>query len=197
MTRSTRTPSPQEKSRTPGKSRELQKSRGLQPARPFKTGKRTVQRALIAIAILATATVWTNAQPQEEPTKTDRSSVRFIALDIYIDSGETPLAAYQFELTAEAGQFKIVGLEGGEHTAFAKPPYYDKKALSDSKTNHDRVIVAAFDTGDDLPTGNTRVARVHVQITGEPTPDFAVKLTVAASEDGETLDAIATCSQGK
>jgi len=188
MTRSARTSSPSKKSR--GLSRRA-------GTRTFKTSKRTIQRALAATAILATATVWTNAQPQEEPTQTERTSVRFIALDIYIDSGETPLAAYQFELTADSGSFKIVGLEGGEHTAFAKPPYYDKKALSDSRANHDRVIVAAFDTGDDLPTGNTRVARVHVQITREPTPDFAVKLIVAASDDGEPIDATATCLQGK
>ncbi len=195
------------------------KSRGLQPARMCGTSVRTTQRAsgapplpgvgdgppnrsiiartsVAAAIILATATVWTNAQPQEELTPTDKPNVRFIALDIHIDAGETPLAAYQFELTAAAGDFKIVGLEGGEHTAFAKPPYYDKKALSDSTANHDRVIVAAYDTGDDLPTASTRVARVHVQITGEPTPDFTVKLIVAASAGGETLDATATCSQG-
>jgi len=177
-------------------------SRGVPPSLPGVAdglpGRSVIgQTSLVAAIILATATVWTYAQPQEESTQAGHPTVRFISLDIHIDSGDTPLAAYQFELTAATGQFKIVGLEGGEHTAFAKPPYYDKKALSDSTKDHDRVIVAAFDTGDDLPTGSTRVARVHVQITWEPTPDFAVKLIVAASDDGEPLDATVTCSQGK
>lgn len=172
-------------------------SRGLGPARTCQSRPRKFPLVLLATAILAVAAVWTRAQPQAPSARANKPNHRFIALDVHIDSGDVPLAAYQFELTAETGSFKIVGLEGGEHAAFADPPYHDKKALSESQGRHDRVIVAAFDTGADLPTGNTRVARVHVRITGGPMPEFVVKLIVAASDDGETIEAVATCSQGK
>ena len=106
---------------------------------------------------------------------------RFEWVDVYLDSGDAPLAAYQLELTAESGTFQIVGVEGGEHAAFVEPPYYDPAALQ-----HDRVILAAFSTGDDLPTGSTRVARVHVMIEGER-PSYVATLTVAATADGGSI----------
>lgn len=107
---------------------------------------------------------------------------RFTAVDVYVDSGDEPLAAYQFELTATAGEFRIVGVEGGSHIAFAEPPYYDPAALM-----QDRIIIASFNTGDDLPTGRTRIARIHVQIVGNQEPTFVVELDVAASADGSAL----------
>ncbi|MCP4593683.1 MAG: hypothetical protein GY842_23350, partial [bacterium] len=69
------------------------------------------------------------------------------------------------------------------------PPYYDPEALT-----QDRVIIAAFDTGADLPTGRNRVAQIHVQIRGNRTPDYVVQLHVAASTDGEPIEASATAS---
>jgi hypothetical protein len=44
-------------------------------------------------------------------------ATRFRAVDIFVDSTNKPLAAYQLEFTASAGA-KIVGIEGGEHAAF-------------------------------------------------------------------------------
>ena len=70
------------------------------------------------------------------------AAVRFEYIDIYIDSGDVPLAAYQFELTDAGGSIKIVGIEGGEHEAFATPPYYDPKALKNN-----RVIWVAIGNG--------------------------------------------------
>ena len=131
------------------------------------------------------------AVPAEQPPVTQAESqpaVRFDAVDIYIDAGDEPLAAYQFELTAETGAFKVVGVEGGEHPAFAeKPPYYDPAAL-----NQGRIIIAAFNTGDDLPNGKARVARVHVQIVGNQDPQYNVQLRVAATVDGEEISAAAS-----
>jgi len=118
--------------------------------------------------------------------------VRFAWVDIYLDSGDVPLAAYQFELAAETGSFRIVGVEGGEHPAFAAPPYYDPAALA-----HDRILIAAFSTDDDLPTGHTRVARIHVQIAGDGTPDYVVKLTVAATADGSEIPAAVAAVAGE
>ena len=137
---------------------------------------------LLGFGVVAIAGVLVHAQERRPVGNASQPTVRFAAVDVYFDSGDAPLAAYQFELSALAGVFKIVGIEGGEHPAFTEPPYYDPKALS-----QDRIIIAAFNTGDDLPTGKTRVARIHVQIVGNAAPTFDVKVIVAASADGESV----------
>lgn len=129
------------------------------------------------------------AEPGEAPA---RPSVRFEAVDVYVDSGDQPLAAYQFELAAETGEITIVGIEGGEHPAFKDPPYYDPAALS-----KDRIIIAAFNTGRELPSGKTRVARLHVQVTGEAEPEYVVRLEVAASAEGKKITATVSSAKGE
>ncbi len=110
--------------------------------------------------------------------------VRFEFIDVYVDSGDAPLAAYQFELTDSAGSIKIVGIEGGEHDAFATPPYYDPKALKNN-----RVIIAAFSTADDLPAGRTRVATVHVQVEFDVIPEIKINLETAGDVQGNEINA--------
>ncbi len=82
------------------------------------------------------------ARQVEQDIPTTQSNVRFAPLHIYLDSGNKPLAAYQFELKADAAQIKIIGVEGGQHKAFEEAPYYDPTALA-----NERVIIAAFNTG--------------------------------------------------
>ena len=147
--------------------------------------RRHVAVVLICMVALAGAAAQ-EAAPEAGP------AVRFEAVDVYVDSGTGALAAYQFELAAEVGEVKIVGIEGGEHAAFTDPPYYDPAALA-----HNRVIIAAFNTGADLPTGNTRVARIHVQVTGAEAPQYAIKLHVAASGDGKEIQATASVTGGE
>jgi hypothetical protein len=130
-------------------------------------------------AVLGLGLVLTAAQAP--PSETQPAGVRFEWLDFYIDSGDAPLAAWQFELSGDVDTFQIVGIEGGDHVAFAQPPYYDPAALR----NH-RVILAAFSTDESLPTGRTRVARVHVMIEGDQ-PKYLVDLTVAATADGSEI----------
>ena len=113
-------------------------------------------------------------------------SVRFTTVDIRIDPAGKPLAAYQVEFVADASRVKLVGIEGGDAKAFAQPPYYDPAALSQS-----RVIVAAFNTGKELPHASFRAARLHVQITGSQAPKWEAKLIVAAGADGEKIPAAA------
>lgn len=125
-------------------------------------------------------------QPEAQPP------VRFKAVDVYVDSGDEPLAAYQFEFAAETGEIKIVGIEGGEHAAFKEPPYYDPAALSKNT-----IIIAAFNTGQNLPRDKTRVARLHVQVMGEAEPEYVVKLEVAASPEGKKIAASATLEKGE
>ncbi len=118
--------------------------------------------------------------------------MRFVYVDVFIDAGDQPLAAYQFELSAAQGEIKIVGVEGGDHPAFAEPPYYDPKALQ-----NDRIIIAAFDTDTDLPTGKTRIARVHLAIIGNQKPDYVVELSVAATTDGSEIPATTAIAEGE
>ncbi len=110
--------------------------------------------------------------------------IRFAPVHIYIDPGDKPLAAYQFELTARTGQIKIVGVEGGEHPAFKEAPYYDPAALM-----NDRIIIAAFNTGTDLPHGRTRIATIHLQILGDAEPQYELKLVTVADDNGQRIPA--------
>ena len=127
------------------------------------------------------------------PAPAGAPAVRFSFLDVYLDVGAKPLAAYHVELTPTGGDVVLTGLEGGEHAAFGDAPYYDPAALHQAKS---RVIVAAFNTGADLPHGKTRVARLHLQVTGPAEPAWATKLQVAASSDGKPIDAKITVSAG-
>lgn len=146
--------------------------------------------SLLALLVGAAFAVWAQesaSQPQET-----RPAMRFTYVDVFIDSGDQPLAAYQFELKATKGEVKIVGVEGGEHPAFADPPYYDPKALQ-----NDRIIIAAFNTGDDLPTGKTRVARVHLVMSENQTPKYVVELSVAATTDGSVIAVTTRAVEGE
>jgi hypothetical protein len=112
------------------------------------------------------------------------AKVSFAPVAVYIDSGDKPLAAYQFEFKAVKGEIKIVGVEGGESKAFHEPPYYDPKALMNN-----RIIIAAFNTGKDLPIGKTRITTLHLQIIGDVSPEYEAKLVAAATADGQEISA--------
>ena len=98
---------------------------------------------------------------------------RFVAVDLYADTGGRPLVAWQIELECNA---KIVGVEGGE-----KPPYYDPAALQSG-----RIILASFTTEPNPPAGRVLVARVHLQETGKT--DYTAKLMAAASPGGARIE---------
>jgi hypothetical protein len=132
------------------------------------------------------------AQQSGQDYPTPQTGVRFAPLHIYIDSGSKNLAAYQFELKAVAGQIKIVGVEGGQHEAFKEAPYYDPAALA-----NDRIIIAAFSTGINLPKGRTRIATIHLQITGDAEPKYELKLTVAADADAKEIPAEISFEKGE
>lgn len=126
--------------------------------------------ALVA-ALLAVPSVAAASDP--EP--------RFRPLDVFIDSGSTPLAAYQIELKVISGDAQIVGVEGGEHQAFKKPPYYDSKALMGG-----RIILAAFSTAANLPSGRYRIFTVHVRESG-PEPTYELIVQAAADAKAKPL----------
>jgi len=118
--------------------------------------------------------------------------VRFAPLHIYIDSDNQKLAAHQFELSATKGHVKIVGVEGGEHKAFSEPPYYDPAALA-----KDRIIIAAFNTSSDLPTGRTRIATLHLQIIGDVEPEYETNLIISSDAEGKELSAKLSLEKGE
>jgi len=132
------------------------------------------------------------AQQSEQDYSTAQSGVRFAPLHIFIDSGKISLAAYQFELKATAGQIEIVGVEGGRHKAFKEAPYYDPAALAKN-----RIIIAAFNTGSDLPKGRTQIATIHLQITGETEPEYELILNVAGDADGKKIPAEISFEKGE
>lgn len=138
--------------------------------------------ALIPIAILSNAETQALAAPETS---------RFIAYDVIIDSGDAGLAAYQLEFDGGAGTL-LVGIEGGGHNAFSEPPAYDPAAL-----RGERAIIAAFNTGNDLPTGATRVATLHLMVRGDTDRTPTITLHAAADRAGVELDAGASVMQHK
>ncbi len=126
------------------------------------------------------------------PLLADKSeTIKFIPLHVYIDSGSQPLAAYQFELNA-SDNVKIVGIEGGQHPSFNSPPYYDTKAIMNQ-----RIIIADYSTNQDLPTGKSRIATLHLQVSDTQTPYFETQLTIAGNENGQPIDGIISTERGE
>ncbi len=121
-----------------------------------------------------------------QQVSTNEAAVRFCAVDVYVDSGAAPLAAYQLEFSVAGGAAKIVGIEGGEHPAFAEPPYYDPTAMQ-----NDKVIIAAFNTApaSQLPRGKTRIATIHLRTTSAAELQYESKLEAAADSNGKRIPA--------
>ncbi len=109
-----------------------------------------------------------------EATATPAS--RFVTVGIVVDSGKDDLAAYQVEVVT-TGTAQFVGVAGGEHPAYAAPPYFDPAAIRSGN----RVIVAAFSRDTNLPTGATKVAELQVREVGPVT--YTARLMAAARPD--------------
>ena len=148
--------------------------------------KKLMLAAGITLCLVAAALA--EAGMEERPAGT---GARFEAVDVYVDPAGQPLAAYQFELTARGADVKIVGVEGGEHAAFKEPPYYDPAALMGG-----RVIIAAFNTGHDLPRGRTRVATVHLRVVGGEA-QYGIVLEAAAADGGGEIPAEISVQKGE
>lgn len=110
-----------------------------------------------------------------------RQEPKFVAYDVFIQTGDQALAAYQFELIGDASRAKIVGVEGGEGP-FAPAPYYDPAALQGG-----RIIIAAFTLDEKPPAGKVRVARVHMHESAAV--EYTPGLMVAAGPDKQALQA--------
>jgi len=145
-------------------------------------------RPATALLVLGLAVATADAVRADAP---DAARVRFVRVAIYIHSGVRALAAWQVEVVVRAGDVEVVGVEGGEHPAYAEPAYYDPAAL-----RQHRLVLAAFDTGTNLPTGRTRVATLHLMVRGAAAPELEARLVVAADPDGRSFDAAVTIEDG-
>ncbi len=124
-----------------------------------------------------------SAWPQAADT-----DIRFAALEIFLETAE-PLAAWQFELRESSGRMRVVGVENGESDVFGDAPYYDLEAVSGGTA--DRIIVADYslNAADELPTGRSRVATIHVRLQGAAVPDYVLNLVTAGGASGEPIQA--------
>jgi hypothetical protein len=143
---------------------------------------RLLSALLVAAFLVAALALFASAMPVQ-----DQGTFAFV--DVYVDSGTTPLAAWQVELVDAGDQARIVGIEGGEHPAFRAAPYYDPRALQQG-----RVVIAAFQTDSALPSGSSRVARIHFVVSGAGAARWSAKLVTAADADGHTIPATITLS---
>ena len=151
---------------------------------------------ILAVTMMAAATAnreMTDARPDAvavpAPAAADDLPLRFLAVDVMIETKDQPLAVYQLEFAATKGDVKIAGIEGSAHEAFREPPHFDPQAMQQN-----RVIIAAFNTAgaDKLPRGSIRIATIHLQVTGHVEPVFEVKPSVIATVDGQRIEAAVT-----
>lgn len=137
-------------------------------------------RTLLTVLALVACLPMAGLSIQPDEAAPERGAPRFLAYDIVIDTGDEGLAAYQVDVRfgVAGGTVLIVGVENGEHLAYADAPYYDPAAIDKDADPAigGRVILAAIaspvtenlpDPADTLPTGSTRVARVHVVVEGD------------------------------
>jgi hypothetical protein len=150
-----------------------------------------MRRACILVLMLTSLSSLVAGQATR-PVAATQAAPQFRYVDVFVDAKAAALAAYQVEFAVEAGKASVVGIEGGEHPAFARtPPYYDPAAMGQN-----RVILAAFSTDEVLPHGRTRVARIHLMIEGDGA-QYAMKLVTAADAAGKSIaGAGVTFSQG-
>ncbi len=137
--------------------------------------------ALAAALLLCAAPTGGKARPAPAPGP---GAPRFVAVDLYVDSGERKLAAYQLEITYQT-RVKVLSLEGGEPAAFSAAPHYDPAGMTGG-----RIVIAAFTTDDEnAPEGRNRVARLHLWVEGGGAPELTARLMVAARPGGEHIEA--------
>lgn len=112
---------------------------------------------------------------------------RFVAVDIILESSE-PVAAWQFELRNWNAGMSVVGIENGDSAAFNSVPFYDRDSVTAG--NADWVIVADYSlaAANELPSGNIRIATVHLMFENGDV-EFDLKLITANAPDGRRIDA--------
>lgn len=109
---------------------------------------------------------------------------QFTTIDVIVDPGSRPLAAYQIEVLAGSDDVTLVGVEGGDAPAFTEPPRYDPRALRGG-----RIVLAAICLDDPLPRGPVRVASLHVEHSTRTALRLRVGEVVTGSREGAPIEA--------
>ena len=130
-------------------------------------GRARAPRAWCSAAVAAHVVAWASSlrsRPASTPRRSPSPARRSRSSTSSSTRTASPSPPTSSSCATTAGDVKLVGIEGGEHAAFAQPPYYDPKALL-----NERIVIAAFNTAgaDKLPSGKTRVARLMVRVDGE------------------------------
>lgn len=113
-------------------------------------------------------------------------AAEFAVFDVFLQTGNDKLAAYQLKISDEHAAVKIVSVEGGEHPSFAEAPKFDPKAIQ-----RDVIKIAAFslEVGEKLPAGRVRVASLHVEIGPGLTPEWKAIVEAAGGPGGAKISA--------
>ncbi|MCP4759694.1 MAG: hypothetical protein GY894_04325 [Planctomycetes bacterium] len=139
---------------------------------------------ILVVASMLLAVVALMAAGDDAPNQ----GVRFQPVDIFIDSGDVPLGAWQVEFGG-GDAVELVGVEGGPAPCWSEAPRYDPAALM-----QDRVVVAAINTQSELCAGRVGVARLHLRVQG--TPAYTIKLIAAGNAEGERIEAEVSVAEG-
>ena len=147
-----------------------------------------MKRFLLAVLLflwLAPNHAGLGAEGDDPDPKRAGTGSRFTHVDLFIDPKGEVLSAWQLEFTAEVGKVSLVGVETGEHPAYAsKPPYYDPAALAGN-----RILLADFTLDANPPKAKTRVARLMLEVKGDAVPQYVTKLITAANSEGKRIAA--------
>ena len=166
----------------------MKKARRHEGTEARRGGSVTLRRLACAVGLVVVGVVGVGQGEDGRAPEVDAPVVRFAAYDVFVDSEDEGLGAWQVDVKAAEGQnagtVKIVGIEGGETDVYKEPPVYDPRAMM-----RDRVIIGAWSTEKELPRGRTRVARIHVRLEGpaEWEPEFDVALDTAATGEGAVI----------
>jgi hypothetical protein len=110
---------------------------------------------------------------------------------VTLDPMGEELAGWQLRADFGKGYAAIVGIEGGEHPAWAEPAHYDPRAL-----NGGEIVLAALAADTELPTGPTVVAVIHVEHYVSGLPPLEISEVVAVGSDGNEIPVTVTQENG-
>ena len=108
----------------------------------------------------------------------------FGTIVLTIDTAGQELAGWQLRADFGESDARIVGIEGGENAAFSDAPHYDPRAL-----NGGEIVLAALSSHQELPTGPTIVAVIHVEHDRSGLPPLEVSELIAVGADGNETPA--------
>lgn len=117
---------------------------------------------------------------------------QFSTVRVQIDTSAAELSAWQLHAEFADPDTRIVGIEGGSDPAFAEPPHYDPRAL-----NGGEIILAALSAHQDLPSGPTTVAVLHIEHAQENPPRLTVIDLIAVGRDGNETPATVLQENGE